>query len=327
MRAVMAVRPAQVAVLWNDREGHGVANATRTALLLGRGRVVPITPEGLLPVTSWWQPICGAIARAWSRTVWALGARWDALRARVEGPELEPPVWHSHYLAVEPSTRAMTELAARLRGRVLDIGAGTGYAARFLDPAETTYLPTDLPTGRDSADPTISLQATRPRVYCAGQRLPFRDNSVDGVLSSSVLEHVVDVHGILRDAFRVVRPGGRVLIGTPFFFPFHGEPDDFRRWTVYGLTEELRACGFEVEATRRIGSSLATLVLNLHMVVKYEWRTADSPLLRFISRWAWPLVLVWQALTNGLASWSARFEPDSRMPLGVAIVARRPEAV
>jgi SAM-dependent methyltransferase len=317
----LALRPWRVALLWNDPHGWGLSNVTRTSMLAGLGRrPIAVTPDGALHRFRW----SSSLRERLSVKIAVLASRWDVLRTRVEGPELEPPIWHSHYLACAPSETAMSELARPLRGRVVDIGAGTGYAARFLDASATDYLPTDLPGGRDGADATISRQGTRPRVYCAGAALPFPDASIDGVISSSVLEHVVDVNGILRDAFRVLRPGGRVLITTPFFFPFHGEPDDYRRWTVHGLAAELRQCGFEIEETRRLGSSMSTLVLNLHLVVKYEWRTASSPMLRFVSRWAWPLVLPWQAATNLLATALHRYEPESRMPLGVAIVARRP---
>lgn len=317
---VLSRWPARVAVLWNDDQGHGLANVTRTGWILGRGSIIPVTPQGALQPLSWWQPLRDRMVPLLAR----VAARWDALRTRVEGPELEPPFWHSHFLTGGPSARVMREMAAPLTGRVLDIGAGTGYARRFLNPETTRYLPTDLPTGRDAADDAISRQGSGPSVYCAGASLPFRDRSLDAVVSLSVLEHVVDVPGILRDAHRVLRPGGRVLISTPFYFPFHGEPDDYRRWTVHGLAAELRACGFEIEEVRRIGSSVTTLILNLHMVIKYEWRTARSPVLRFVSRWAWPLVLVWQGATNLLASAVERYEPESRMPLGVAVVARRP---
>lgn len=313
---------APTAVLWTDAGGRAQANVTRTALL-GRRRVIPVTPEGILPSVGWGHVLQPAVFGLRARLA-RLGRGWEALRAHIEGPELEPPVWHSHYLALRLLQRAVPELASRLSGLVVDIGAGTGYARRFLDVRRTRYLPTDLASGRDAGDASITRDGVRPRVYCSGNSLPFADASVDGVMAVSVLEHVPDVRSILRDAYRALRPGGRILISTPFYFPFHGEPDDYRRWTDEGLIAELRACGFEPEATKRIGSSTASLILNLHLAVRCEWKDAPSALLRAISRWGWPLVLPWQAVTNLFARCFERYEPESRIPINVAIVARRP---
>jgi hypothetical protein len=48
MVRVLALRPSRVAVLWNDERGAGLSNVTRTGWLLGRGRVIAITPDGRL---------------------------------------------------------------------------------------------------------------------------------------------------------------------------------------------------------------------------------------------------------------------------------------
>ena len=312
---------ARAAVLWNDGEGHGQSNVTWTASIFSRGGVIPVTPDGVQDSVGW-----SHHPRAWTAALVArLAVKWNALRTRVEGPELEAPVWHSHHLSLLLSVRAIPALANRLTGLVVDIGAGTGFAGHFLNAANTRYLPTDLPSGRDSDDEAISHDGMRPRIYCSGAALPFREGSVDNVMAVSVLEHVRDVPSILRDAYRVLRPGGRALIVTPFCFPFHGSPDDYRRWTDEGLAAELQACGFETEKTERIGSTLSSLVLNLHFMVKYEWRDARSPLLRLISTWGWPLILPWQAVTNAMAAWLDSRMPASCVPMSVAIVARKPQ--
>ena len=44
-----------------------------------------------------------------------------------------------------------------------------------------------------------------------GLRLPFPNNTFDGVVSAFLLRNVVDVRGALTEQYRVVRPGGRVV--------------------------------------------------------------------------------------------------------------------
>ena len=65
--------------------------------------------------------------------------------------------------------------------------------------------------------------------------LPFRDNSIDGVVSESLLEHVPDADKVAREMVRVLKPGGYVYVSAPFIHPYHASPDDFNRWTISGL--------------------------------------------------------------------------------------------
>ena len=57
------------------------------------------------------------------------------------------------------------------------------------------------------------------------ESLPFADASFDGVLLNEVIEHVSNDRDTLREALRVTRPGGRIVIFAPNrFYPFetHG---------------------------------------------------------------------------------------------------------
>src|SRR5687767_3051838 len=97
----------------------------------------------------------------------------------VEGPELEPRICHSHFLSAYVARSSLGSMCSGLQGAVLDIGAGTGLGGRFLDPDTTCYIPTDLPTGRDSSDADISRSGQRPKIFCSGYALPIRDASIN----------------------------------------------------------------------------------------------------------------------------------------------------
>ena len=93
---------------------------------------------------------------------------------------------------------------------VADIGAGTGAggrAARHAGAAAVVAL--DVAVGMLTADPT------RPPAAAADARaLPLRTASVDVALAAFSLNHLTDPAEGLREAARVVRPGGAVLAGA-----------------------------------------------------------------------------------------------------------------
>ena len=65
--------------------------------------------------------------------------------------------------------------------------------------------------------------------------LPIPDASVARFVCDNVLEHVPDVEAAVREMLRILEPGGLGYVSTPFLYPFHASPSDFRRWTAPGL--------------------------------------------------------------------------------------------
>ncbi len=104
-------------------------------------------------------------------------------------------------------------------GMVIDIGSGDDYY-KDLFPNK---LNIDIDPKRN---PDIVGD-----VCC----LPFDNDSVDGILNIEVLEHVSDPRGAVDEMFRVLKPGGKLILTTRFAFPIHDAPGDFFRYTKYGL--------------------------------------------------------------------------------------------
>lgn len=59
---------------------------------------------------------------------------------------------------------------------------------------------------------------------------PFRDQSFDEVRAIHVIEHVADVVKTMEEFFRLVRPGGRIVIVTPHYTDFSSFCDPTHRW-------------------------------------------------------------------------------------------------
>jgi ubiquinone/menaquinone biosynthesis C-methylase UbiE len=107
-------------------------------------------------------------------------------------------------------------LSAGLGDRVLDAGCGPGfYVAETLERVG----PDGSVVGVDASAPMLALAAKR----CEGHAnvgfeegdvtaLPAADASFDRALSVQVLEYVADIPAALAELFRVLRPGGRLLL-------------------------------------------------------------------------------------------------------------------
>lgn len=100
--------------------------------------------------------------------------------------------------------------------KVLDLGCGSGYGiASLADAAAETV-------GVDVSPEAVAFASERYRANnLTFQRidpnapLPFADQSFDTVLSFQVIEHVSDEAAYLREARRVLKPGGVMIIVTP----------------------------------------------------------------------------------------------------------------
>ncbi|MBI5045437.1 MAG: methyltransferase domain-containing protein [Candidatus Niyogibacteria bacterium] len=78
-------------------------------------------------------------------------------------------------------------------------------------------------------------------IVASATALPFKDNSVDMIISESTLEHIPDGETAIKEIMRTVKPGGMVYITIPFLMPFHASPNDYMRLTHEGLKQKFSA--------------------------------------------------------------------------------------
>lgn len=71
-------------------------------------------------------------------------------------------------------------------------------------------------------------------IVCDGHELPFKSDSVDTVIVTAVLEHVLSPERVVSEICRVLRPAGLVVAATPFIAQVHMGAYDFQRFTDLG---------------------------------------------------------------------------------------------
>ena len=134
-----------------------------------------------------------------------------------------------------------------LDGDVLSLGSGsdldgTGRAYRSYFPKATSYTTSEV------SDIGCDL------VLDVRDMDSVPDASYDVIFCSGVLEHVDDCHAGVRECWRILRPNGVFLVGLPFQQKIHRAPQDFWRFTRYGVEFLLRA--FVIEALEPIGDDV-----------------------------------------------------------------------
>jgi hypothetical protein len=85
----------------------------------------------------------------------------------------------------------------------------------------------------------------------ANSRVPELDSQFDLILSTQVLEHVVEPATLLTECFRLLKPGGKLFLTTHGTYEDHGCPYDYTRWTADGLKLMVSRAGFEQIAVQK----------------------------------------------------------------------------
>jgi SAM-dependent methyltransferase len=159
-------------------------------------------------------------------------------------------VWHD-----------VAEQAATWRGKIVDVGCGA-QPYRSLLPVETEYLGLDLETA-----PQAFGYATPGVIHFDGERWPEATRDADVVLCTEVLEHVPEPRALLNEAFRALRPGGRLLLTVPFAARWHFVPQDYWRFTPSSLAMLLEQAGFRQVRVHARGDELTVACYKLQALL------------------------------------------------------------
>ncbi|HYF95191.1 MAG TPA: class I SAM-dependent methyltransferase [Symbiobacteriaceae bacterium] len=166
----------------------------------------------------------------------------------------------------------MKKIFSQARGRVLEIGVGTGKNLPHYDPAVTAELTAiDLSPGMLQKARTKPCPVPLTLLEMDAQHMSFPDASFDTVVATCVFCTVPDPVLGLKEARRVCKPGGRVILYEHMRLerPIIGPLMDLVDPVVVALIgthinrrtlENIRAAGLTIESTENVKGDLLKLI-------------------------------------------------------------------
>lgn len=208
---------------------------------------------------------------------------------------------------------------------VMEIGCSSGYLIKILYAA----FPNATVIGADVVrEALFRLSKELPGVPLLRFDLlkcPLSEQSVDVIIMLNVLEHIENDNEALKSAWKLLRPGGKLVIEVPagpeLYDAYDSELHHFRRYSSGELAQKLSSAGFEVIQQSHLGlliypafflvkkfNRLFSRVRNLSIVRRQASATSGSRLVR----WAMKL--------------ESKYLSGFRLPCGIRViaVARRP---
>lgn len=172
----------------------------------------------------------------------------EYLQSRKIGKLLDPYTYYSKLNI----NRLANELGSGYK--VLDIGSGGQWARHIFEKNNLTYIGCDI---EDCISPE------KQDFFVTDAHIPLAENTIDLVISNSVLEHIDTPEIAISEASRVLKPGGLFYCQTNFLYQEHGEPIDYCRFTLNGLRKLTERHNFSVESSAKIGDFSTLLIDNM----------------------------------------------------------------
>ena len=192
--------------------------------------------------------------------------------------------------------RDLSEPLSQARGTLLDVGCGAQPYRRLIPP-QTTYI------GLDTEESATNFGYSMPdvRQIALDGLWPVDDGSADVVLATETLEHVENPEAFLAQAYRCLRPGGRLILTVPFAARWHYIPHDYWRFTPSGLRLLLERARFSEVAVHGRGNERTVAcykLLSLLLPIAFPQARPGSIRLSPISLLVVPLIVVLAIIGN-----------------------------
>ena len=146
------------------------------------------------------------------------------------------------YIARKGLFKEIRSFADQVSGRVLDVGCGKKPYSGLFNYDEYVGLEIDTPENRKNK---------KADLFYDGKHIPAEDSSFDWIVSNQVFEHIFNPDEFLAEMYRVLKPGGGMMMTVPFVWDEHEQPCDYARYSSFGLKFVVEKHGFKVVDQRK----------------------------------------------------------------------------
>lgn len=130
------------------------------------------------------------------------------------------------------------ELNPKLGEKIIDLGCGTGYYLFLLSNLYTNLDLYGFDNDQKAMQEAEEILSSKNIKFVTGDlhKMPFEENSFNKVVMSEVLEHVENDQQVLKETFRILKPGGLLVVSIPSKnFPFLWDPFNWILQHLFGM--------------------------------------------------------------------------------------------
>jgi len=115
-------------------------------------------------------------------------------------------------------------------------------------------------------------------------QMPFKDETFEMIICTEVLEHCYNPQLAVNELRRVLKTGGKLILTTRFVFPLHDSPNDYFRYTRYGIKQLFKEWGnIEPQAETEAFSAIGALMQRVCFQTKLKWNKPVKGILSVLS--------------------------------------------
>ena len=166
-------------------------------------------------------------------------------------------------------------------------------------------------------DPRFLFEPTTHRALIEATGLP--DNIADLLVVPNLVHHIADQSALFAEMARITRPGGRIYVFEPTLRELHQIPDDYLRYTPYGLQRALRLAGLEPGEFELEGGPFSAVAYCWAQALEYLPAGEREPLARWFYEEQLPQLLAWHARHA-----ENQVRANTMFPMSFSLIAEKP---